>query len=98
MLWPEMPKPSDLSKVVYRKIILSEINIEKDTAYDCGYYEGDSKYTDGRTTKWKGKYVIVFEKVKGDWKIYLDIWNSVKEQFLLFLNQFHYGNYMNKNG
>ena len=58
------------------KVTPSEIKIIGDHAYDFGYYEGESGYGDKRS-KWKGKYVIIWKKVSGDWKIYLDIWNSV---------------------
>lgn len=62
----------------YHKITQTEITIIEDTAYDYGYYEGKTKHKDGGESSWKGKYVIVWKKVDGDWKMYLDIWNSVK--------------------
>ncbi len=62
----------------YHKITQTEITIVEDTAYDYGYYEGKTKHKDGRISSWKGKYVIVWKKVSGDWKMYLDIWNGVK--------------------
>jgi len=61
----------------HHKIMPEEISIVKNTAYDYGYYEGKTKRADGSEVSWKGKYVIVWKKVKGDWKIYLDIWNRV---------------------
>lgn len=62
----------------FHEITQTEITIVGDTAYDYGYYEGKTKHKDGRESSWKGKYVIVWKKVNGDWKMYLDIWNSVK--------------------
>ncbi len=62
----------------YHKITQTEITIVGDTAYDYGYYEGKTKHKDGRISSWKGKYVIVWKKIDGNWKMYLDIWNSVK--------------------
>lgn len=61
----------------YHKITQSEIAIIKDTAYDYGYYEGKTKNTKGEERTWGGKYVIVWKKVDGDWKMYLDIWNDI---------------------
>ena len=61
----------------YHKIIPEEITINEDYAYDYGRYEGRTKRKDGSESSWKGKYVIVWKKVDGDWKIYLDIWNRI---------------------
>lgn len=58
------------------KVTPSEIKIIGDHAYDYGYYEGESGKGDKRS-KWKGKYIIIWRKLGTDWKIYLDIWNSV---------------------
>lgn len=59
------------------KITPSEITITGDTAYDYGYYEGTTVRADGTKNSWKGKYVIVWKRVDDNWKIYLDIWNSI---------------------
>lgn len=61
------------------KVTPSEIKIIGDEAYDYGHYKGSSKGPDGREVSWKGKYVIVWKKVDGDWKMYLDIWNSIQD-------------------
>lgn len=66
-------------RISYHKIIPSEITISGDQAYDYGYYEGTTQRDDGSESSWKGKYVIVWKKVDGDWKIYLDIWNRIEE-------------------
>lgn len=55
----------------------SEITIVGKTAYDIGYYYGKTKRKDGSEVLWKGKYMIVWKKIKDDWKIYADIWNKV---------------------
>ena len=60
----------------YHKVIPSEIKIIGDEAHDYGLYEGRSKNPKGEENSWKGKYVIVWKKINGEWKIYLDIWNS----------------------
>lgn len=66
-------------KLIYHKVTPVEIKILGDEAYDWGYYEGKTKkMEDGSISEWKGKYVIVWKKTKGgEWKIYLDIWNSI---------------------
>ena len=64
-------------KTSYHRITPVEIKILGNEAYDYGYYEGTS--TNGeQTSDWRGKYVIIWRKVKGEWKIYLDIWNRIK--------------------
>ncbi len=70
-------KPGEGWKTTYHKVTPQEIRIVKKTAYDYGYYEGESQGPDGKKSQWKGKYVIVWKKVKKEWKIYLDIWNGM---------------------
>ncbi|MEM1217839.1 MAG: DUF4440 domain-containing protein [Bacteroidota bacterium] len=70
--------PSD-NKITYHKILPEEIVVRKKEAYDYGYYEGKTQRADGSTLNWRGKYVIIWKKVAGQWKIYLDIWNRVEE-------------------
>lgn len=62
----------------YHKIIPEEIKILNDHAYDYGRYEGRTKRKDRSEVSWKGKYVIVWKKINNEWKIHLDIWNSIK--------------------
>ena len=64
-------------KVLHHKVTPTEIKIIKKEAYDYGYYEGATQNEKGEKSTWQGKYVIVWKKVGKDWKIYLDIWNSV---------------------
>jgi ketosteroid isomerase-like protein len=63
--------------IKYHKVTPSEIKIIDDFAYDYGYYEGSSVSQKGESS-FKGKYVIIWEKIDDDWKIYLDIWNNIK--------------------
>lgn len=64
----------------HHKIFPEEITIVDDnTAYDYGYYEGKTKNAEGEESSWKGKYVIVWKKEEGNWKMHLDIWNSVRD-------------------
>ncbi len=65
------------SKILHHKTVTEELKFLGDYAYDYGYYEGKTQKKDGSVSEWKGKYVIVWKKVAGDWKMYLDIWNNV---------------------
>lgn len=71
-----MPKEGSDYKVLYHKATPEEIKIFGDEAYDWGYYEGRS-VSNGKESSWKGKYVIIWKKEQGEWKMYLDIWNRV---------------------
>lgn len=66
-------------KIVHHKVMPLEIKVCDDEARDHGYYEGKTKGKDGEISFWKGKYVIVWKKVNGEWKIYLDIWNRIAQ-------------------
>jgi len=72
-------KLSGDAKVTFHKITPEEITIVKKVAYDYGYYEGTTRTPDGNESSWEGKYVIIWHKVGKEWKIYLDIWNRVRE-------------------
>lgn len=69
--------PADVD-VPLHKITPTEITINGNYAYDVGYYEGRSRKA-GKEYPFKGKYVIVWKKIEGQWKIYMDIWNSVSD-------------------
>ena len=66
-------------KILWHHVTPTEIVVVDETAYDVGYYEGKTQRPDGSEVAWRGKYVIVWKKVDGEWKIYLDIWNRVDE-------------------
>ncbi len=70
--------PKGLS-IPYHRVMPEEIKVIGDYAYDYGRYEGKTRQANGKENSWKGKYVIVWKKVNKDWKIYLDIWNRIKE-------------------
>ncbi len=65
-------------KVKFHRVSPVEIFIQGDRADDWGYYEGITIGKDGKESAWKGKYVIVWKKINGEWKIYLDIWNRIE--------------------
>ena len=64
-------------RTIAHKTMASEIKIIGDEAYDYGYYEGKTRRANGEEVSWKGKYVIIWKKIDGNWKMYLDIWNRV---------------------
>ncbi|WP_298901695.1 nuclear transport factor 2 family protein [uncultured Psychroserpens sp.] len=64
--------------IKHHKVVSNEIKILGDEAYDYGTYEGTTLLKNGKEVSWKGKYVIVWKKIDGIWKMYLDIWNSIK--------------------
>ena len=74
------PPAGSNSRTTYHKITPEEIKIIGNEAYDYGYYEGKSIGNDGKEYSWKGKYVITWKEVAPDvWKMYLDIWNGVRD-------------------
>lgn len=74
------PPADSKRKMTYHKVTPDEIKIIGNEAYDYGYYEGKSMGEDGKEYPFKGKYVITWKEVESDvWKMYLDIWNSVRE-------------------
>lgn len=65
------------TKVLHHLVTPVEIVVKGDTAYDWGYYEGETQSAEGKIVPWSGKYVIVWKKVSEDWKIYLDSWSRL---------------------
>lgn len=67
------------SRTIHHKITSEHIKFFGDFAHDYGYYEGKTQGGDGSITVWKGKYVVIWKKEKGKWKMHLDIWNPIKD-------------------
>lgn len=65
-------------RIVHHKLMPEEIKVIGEEAYDFGYYEGTTKKNDGEEISWKGKYVVIWRKENGSWKMYVDIWNAVR--------------------
>ena len=65
------------TKILSHSMDASEITIIGDTAYDYGYYNGRSQKGTEAISDWKGKYVVVWKKINGSWKMYIDIWNRL---------------------
>lgn len=72
-------KLPDGISVLYHKITPVEISVNGNWAYDIGYYEGTNIKRNGEEVNFKGKYVIVWKKEEGDWKIYADAWNRIND-------------------
>ncbi len=67
------------SKILHHEINPDEIRFLGNYAYDYGTYNGKTLTKDGKEISWKGKYVVVWQKVGEDWKMYLDIWNRIAD-------------------
>ncbi len=67
------------SRLLHHQIKPEEINFIGNYAYNYGYYEGKTEHADGEIASFKGKYVVVWKKEEDNWKMYLDIWNRVKD-------------------
>lgn len=67
------------NKILNHEIIPLEITFLGDYAHDYGYFQGKSENKDGTVANWRGKYVVVWRKEDGDWKMYLDIWNRIQD-------------------
>lgn len=65
------------SKILYHEMVPVEVNFLGNHAYDYGYYKGKTQKPDGSIIDWKGKYVVVWKKIDGQWKMYIDIWNQM---------------------
>jgi len=65
-------------KTVHHKITPKEVRFFGDYAHDYGHYEGKTQKPDGSIDEWKGKYVVIWKKEDGQWKMYLDIWNAIQ--------------------
>lgn len=75
-----MPNTNGL-KIIHHKITSEYIQFFGDYAHDYGYgyFEGKTKQQDGSIAEWRGKYVVVWKKENGNWKMYLDIWNGIRD-------------------
>jgi ketosteroid isomerase-like protein len=67
------------TKILHHEIIPLEITFLGEYAHDYGYFEGKSENKDGSISNWRGKYVVVWKKEDGNWKMYLDIWNRIRD-------------------
>nr|WP_299385830.1 DUF4440 domain-containing protein [Allomuricauda sp.] len=67
------------TRILNHSMDAEEIQIVGDYAYDYGYYQGSSQKGNEPVAHWKGKYVVVWKKVGAEWKMYIDIWNRLKD-------------------
>ena len=73
-------KPAPGVVITHHKITPEKIVVEGETAYDYGYYEGTTQTKNGGETHWRGKYVVVWKKVKGNWLMHLDSWSRIDDK------------------
>ncbi|NND72223.1 MAG: DUF4440 domain-containing protein [Rhodothermales bacterium] len=62
-------------KTLHHAVKPERIEIVGDHAWDVGYYKGKTRNRDGSESEWGGKYLIVWQKVDGQWLILADAWN-----------------------
>jgi uncharacterized protein (TIGR02246 family) len=53
-----------------------EVEARGDLAYESGEYALDAPGKDGKLGHSTGKYVVVWQRGKGGWQLYRDIWND----------------------
>jgi ketosteroid isomerase-like protein len=63
-------------KQLYHRTIADSIIITGNYAFDCGYWYSEAKRGNNSGPLYSGKYLIVWEKRNGLWKMYQDIWNN----------------------
>ncbi|RIV72073.1 YybH family protein [Flagellimonas aequoris] len=68
------------TKILHHELLPLEIKFFGNYAHDYGYYQGKSENKDGSIANWRGKYVVIWKKEDGEWKMYLDIWNRIQDQ------------------
>lgn len=67
---------SNSKNIISHELIPLEIKIYDNEAYDYGYFKGTSTNKEGNESSWSGKYLVIWRKEKGVWRMYLDIWNA----------------------
>lgn len=63
-------------KQLYHKTISEKIEVTGDYALDYGYWFSEGKAGDKAYPLSSGKYVVIWKKIDGRWKMYQDIWNN----------------------
>ena len=60
--------------------VLTTVNVEDygQAAREIGRFSLDAHGQNGQVSKVEGKYVVVWKKVGGDWRLDTDIWNMNK--------------------
>jgi ketosteroid isomerase-like protein len=63
-------------KQLYHKTISDSIVVTGDFAFDHGYWYAESKRGDNHGPLASGKYLVIWQKRNGVWKMHQDIWNN----------------------
>ena len=53
-----------------------EVGVVRDLAYEIGEYTETIQPEEGEAIRDQGKYVVVWKRENGEWKLDVDIWNS----------------------
>lgn len=71
--WDKLPK----GNIILHRSDPIEIKIAKNTAYEYGFYYTQTKNEIGDLKPIQSaKYYIIWKKIKGEWKMYMDMWNG----------------------
>lgn len=66
-------------RITRHKLMPSRIVVDGDHAYDYGSYEIAGERHGTPWGPFRGKYVVVWRRDKGTWRMHLDIWNGYPE-------------------
>lgn len=61
---------------VFHKTKSDKLEIKGTVAFDNGYWYSESVYNGKSRPLASGKYLIIWRKENGEWKMYHDIWNN----------------------
>ncbi len=70
-------QPKNGNRIIAHEVTPETLDLHEDWASDYGYYQGISQNAEGKEFPFRGKYVILWKKVDGQWLIDIDIWNKV---------------------
>lgn len=58
------------------QLTILEVGVARDLAYEIGQYALTIQPEEGEAIRDQGKYVVVWKRENGEWKLDVDIWNS----------------------
>lgn len=61
---------------VFHKSKSDRLEVKENIAFDNGFWYSESIYNGRSRPLASGKYLIIWRKEKGEWKMYHDIWNN----------------------
>ncbi len=58
------------------EVMTEELTTRGDLAIEVGAFSSGGEMPDGKPWTADGKYVVIWKKVKGNWSLWRDIWNT----------------------